>query len=158
MVLIDSVNCLGIQFATAIYFDQMRRPNKHIVRSVLIGLILIVGSVQAHVSYYCEMMEAVVYVDCCCADSDIDEALLIDSEPCCEKSVELVIDIATDQAQTAAKPIKFESNSDPPDAAVASLESSIQPLVTASLSGVDHTWISPTAKVATYLITQRLRI
>ncbi|MCH8160143.1 MAG: hypothetical protein IIA08_09740 [Proteobacteria bacterium] len=136
----------------------MLRPNKHIVRSVLIGLILIVGSVQAHVSYYCEMMEAVVYVDCCCADSDIDEALLINSEPCCEKSVELVIEIATDQAQTAAKPIKFESNSDPPDAAVASLESSVQPLVTASLSGVDHTWISPTAKVATYLITQRLRI
>jgi hypothetical protein len=104
------------------------------------------------------MMEAVVHVDCCCADSDIDDALLTDSEPCCEKSVELVIDITTDQAQTAAKPIKFESDSDPPDAAVASLESSVQPLVTASLSGVDHTWIFPTAKVATYLITQRLRI
>ena len=136
----------------------MPRPKIQIVRIVLIGLILIVGSVQAHVSYYCEMMEAVVHVDCCCADSDIDDALLTDSEPCCEKSVELVIDIATDQAQTAAKTIKFESDSDPPDAAIVSFESSVQPLVTAPLSGVDHTWITPTAKVATYLITHRLRI
>ncbi len=136
----------------------MPRPNKQIVRSVLIGLILIVGSVQAHVSYYCEMMEAVVHVDCCCADSDIDDALLTDSEPCCEKSVELIIDIATDQAQTSAKPIKFESDSDPPDAAIASFESSVQPLVTAPLSGVVHSCITPTAKVAIYLITQRLRI
>ncbi len=136
----------------------MPRPKIQIVRIVLIGLILIVGSVQAHVSYYCEMMEAVVHVDCCCADSDIDDALLTDSEPCCEKSVELVIDIATDQAQTAAKTIKFESDGDPPDAAVAFLKSSMQPLVTAPLSGVDHTWITPTAKVATYLITHRLRI
>jgi hypothetical protein len=104
------------------------------------------------------MMEAVVHVDCCCADSDIDDALLTDSKPCCEKSVELVIDIATDQAQTAAKPIMFDSDGDPPNAAVAFLESSVQPLVTASLSGVDHTSISPAAKVATYLITQRLRI
>ncbi len=136
----------------------MPRPNKQIVRSVLIGLILIVGSVQAHVSYNCEMMEAVIHVDCCCADSDVDDALITDSEPCCEKSVELIVDIATDQAQTTAKPIKFESDGDPPDAAAVSLEPSAQPLGNASVSGVDHTWISPTAKVAIYLITQRLRI
>jgi hypothetical protein len=104
------------------------------------------------------MMEAVIHVDCCCADSDIDDALLTDSEPCCEKSVELIIDTATDQAQTTAKSIKFESDGDPPDAAATSFESSVQPLVAASISAVDHTWISPTAKVATYLITQRLRI
>jgi len=117
-----------------------------------------VGSVQAHVSYYCEMMEAVVHVDCCCADSGVDDALLTDSEPCCEKSLELIIDIATDQAQTTAKPIKFESDGDPPETAAVFLEPSAQPLGNASVSGVDHTWIYPTAKVATYLITQRLRI
>ena len=142
----------------SVYFDQMPRPNKQIVRSVLIGLILIVGSVQAHVSYYCEMMDSVVHVDCCCADSDIDDGLLTDNEPCCEKSVALVIDNASDQAQTTAKPIKFESGGDPPDVAAVSLEPSAQPLGNASVSAVNHTWISPTAKVATYLITQRLRI
>jgi len=119
---------------------------------------LIVGSVQAHVSYYCEMMEAVVHVDCCCADSDIDNGLLIDNEPCCEKSVELVIDNATDQAQNPIRLIKFESDSDPPDAAMAFFESSVRPFVTAPLSGVNHTWISPTAKIAIYRITHRLRI
>ena len=149
---------LGIQCATAIHFDQMPRPNKQIVRTVLLGLMLIVGTVQAHVSYYCGMMDAVIHVDCCCADSEVDDGLLADNEPCCEKSVELVIDNATDQAQVTAKPIKFESDADPPDAVASTIQPSVQAPGTALISGVNHTWISHTAKTATYLLTQRLRI
>ncbi len=92
----------------------MLRPNQQFVRSVLLGLMLIVGSVQAHVSYFCGIMETVVHDDCCCVDFDSDDMTLIEGEPCCEKSVGLVVDASTDQGPTTAKPIKFQSDVDPP--------------------------------------------
>ncbi len=136
----------------------MTQPKKQFVRAILIGLMLIVGSVQAHVSYFCGIMDTVIHDGCCCAGSDVDDVMLTQNEPCCEKSVELVIDTATDQAQTKAKPIKFASDVDPPDAIALSVELSLQSLDTASVSGVNHTGIAFTAGSAIYLITQRLRI
>ncbi len=152
------MNRLGKPGAKDLYFYQMPQLNRKFVRAVLIGLMLIVGSVQAQVSYFCGMMDTVIHDDCCCAESDVDEMMVTDSEPCCEKSVELAIDAATDQAQTKTKPIKFESDVDPPDMITSAVEHSLQFMNRASSSGFKHTAISHTAGSATYLITQRLRI
>ena len=120
---------------------------------------LIVGSVQAQVSYYCGMMDAVIYDDCCCTDVGVDDMMVADSDgPCCEKSVELTIDAATDQVQSQTKPIKFESDVDPPDIFTSVVEYLPQTTYRASLSNVMRTAKSHIAGSATYLITQRLRI
>ena len=137
----------------------MPRPSKQFVRAVLIGLMLTVGSVQAQVSYFCGMMDKVIHDDCCCADAGIDDMMVADSgEPCCEKSVSLTIDDATDQAQPQKKPIKFESDVDPPELIISAIEYSPQIMNRASLSNVKRTANPHTAGSATYLITQRLRI
>jgi len=152
------MNRLGKPSAKDLYFYQMPRPSKQFVRAVLIGLMLIVGSVQAQVSYFCGMMDTVIHDDCCCADAGVDDMMVTDGEPCCERSVELTIDAATDQAQTKTKPIKFESDVDPPDIITSAVELAPQFLDYVPLSGVNHTRNSHTAGSATYLITQRLRI
>ena len=120
---------------------------------------LIVGSVQAQVSYFCVMMDTVIHDDCCCADTGVDDMMVNDSdEPCCEKSVELTVDAAADQAQPQTKPIKFESDVDPPDIVTSAVEYSPQIMNRDSLSSVKRTAIHHAAGSATYLITQRLRI
>jgi len=124
----------------------------------MISLMLIVGSVQAQVSYFCGMMESVIYDDCCCADADIDDGMLTESEPCCEKSVELFIDAPTDQVQTSAKLIKFESDVDPPDVIAFPAGFSLQFSTAASVIVADFTGEASGAGSTTYLITQRLRI
>ncbi len=134
------------------------RPNHYFVRAVLLGLMLIVGSVQAHVSYSCGMMKMVIHDDCCCADFDVDDMALIEGKPCCEKSVELVVEAATDQVPTTAKVIKFQSDVDPPDTSVFAV---LRPLVSLEIpfaSSVNHAEALHFTGSATYLITQRLRI
>ncbi len=152
------MNRLGKPGAKGLYFYQMPQRNIQFVRAVLIGLMLIVGSVQAQVSFFCGMMDTVIHDDCCCADTDVDEMMVTDVEPCCEKSVELGIDATSDQAQTSIKPIQFESDVDPPATITSAVEVSPQFLDHASIFGVNHTGISHTAGSSTYLITQRLRI
>ncbi len=136
----------------------MLRPNRQFVRAVLLGLMLTVGSVQAHVSYFCGIMETVIHDDCCCADIDFDDMALIEGEPCCEKSVELVVDAATDQGPTTAKPIKFQSDVDPPDTSVFAVP---LPLVSQEIpfvSSANYAETLHSTGSATYLITQRLRL
>jgi hypothetical protein len=125
---------------------------------MLLALMLVLGSVQAHASYFCSMMDTVIHDGCCCADSDIDDMAFTDSEPCCEKSVDLGIDTASDQVQTSIKPIKFESDVDPPVAILPAVELAPHFLDSASISGFDHDGISCAAGSTTYLITQRLRL
>ncbi len=137
----------------------MPQASKQLVRAVLIGLMLIVGSVQADVSYLCGMMDTVIHDDCCCADAGMDDMMVANSDqPCCEKSVALSIDVATDQAQSQVKPIKFESDVDPPDIITFAVEYSPQIMNRASISSVRRTSILLTSGSATYLLTQRLRI
>ena len=137
----------------------MPQPSKQLVRAILIGLMLIMGSVQADVSYFCGMMDTAIHDDCCCADAGMDDMMTADSdEPCCEKSVELTIDVATDQAQSPAKSIKFESDVDPPDIIIFAVENSTQIMNRASRSSVRRSSTLQTSGSATYLLTQRLRI
>ncbi len=136
----------------------MLRPNQQFVRAVLVGLMLIVGSVQAHDSYYCGIMETVIHDDCCCVDIDFDDMALIEGEPCCEKSVEFVVEAATDQAPTTAKTIKFQSDVDPPDTSVFAV---LLPLVSQEIpfvSSANYAETLHSTGSATYLITQRLRL
>ena len=150
---------IGGNGASALYFDDMRRQYHTYTRLILLALMLAVGSVQAHASYFCSMMDTVLHDDCCCADADIDEmAPMGDSDPCCEKSIELGIDSTSDQMQTSIKPIKFESDVDPPDAFVfiASLVLASQDIP--SLSNANDARPLHNTGCATYLITQRLRI
>jgi hypothetical protein len=137
----------------------MPQPSKQLVRAVLISLMLIVGSVQADVSYLCGMMDMVSHDDCCCADASMDDMMAADSDtPCCEKSVALGIDVTTDQAQSQVKPIKFESDVDPPDNIAFAVENSPQIINRAAIISIQRTATSHTAGSATYLLTQRLRI
>jgi len=125
---------------------------------MLLALMLVVGSVQAHASYFCSMMDTVIHDDCCCADSEIDEMVLTDSEPCCEKSVELGIDAASDQVQTSIKPIKFESDVDPPTADFCANDYSFELCYVVAISYLGQAEAIHSAGSTTYLITQRLRI
>ncbi len=132
--------------------------NKTFIRSMLLALMLVVGSVQAHASYFCSMMDTVIHDDCCCADSDIDEMAFTDSEPCCEKSVELGIDAASDQVQTNIKLIKFESDVDPPTADFCAIDYSFELCHVVAISYVGQAEAIHSAGSTTYLITQRLRL
>lgn len=125
---------------------------------MLLALMLVLGSVQAHASYFCSMMDTIIHDDCCCADSDIDDMAFMDGEPCCEKSVALGIDTVSDQAQSSFKPIKFESDVDPPFTIAAAVELSPKFPDTATLSGAHCDADFCATGSATYLITQRLRI
>jgi len=137
----------------------MPQPSKQLVRAILIGLMLIVGSVQADVTYLCGMMDMVSHDDCCCPDADLDDMMAADSDaPCCEKSVALGIDVTTDQAQSQTKPIKFESDVDPPDIIAFAVENSPQIINRAAIISIKSIATSHSAGSATYLLTQRLRI
>ena len=125
---------------------------------MLLALMLVLGSVQAHASYFCSMMDTVIHDGCCCADSNIDDMAFMDSEPCCEKSVDLGIDATSDQVQTSIKPIKFESDVDPPTADYGAIEYSFELFHVAALSYLGRPETIHSAGSTTYLITQRLRL
>ena len=125
---------------------------------MLLALMLVLGSVQAHASYFCVMMDTVIHDDCCCADSDIDDMAFMDGEPCCEKSVELGVDTNSDHAQSSIKPIKFESDVDPPVTIASTVELSPKFPDIASLYAANYDSVFCTTGSATYLITQRLRL
>jgi hypothetical protein len=136
----------------------MRRLNHQFVRAMLVGLMLVVGLVQAQVSYFCGMMDAVMHDECCCADAGGEHMAVADIEPCCEKSVELFVDAVSDPAQTLLKSIEFESDVDPPHAWVSAVDVRPPALGITSLSGIKQTGIPDPVGSATYLTTQRLRI
>ena len=104
------------------------------------------------------MMETVTLDECCCEDAEFDEMAFADSERCCEKSVELFVDTATEQAQPTTKPIKFESDVDPPDGFVFVVSLTLASLDYSSAAYAEFARTSSATGSATYLITQRLRI
>lgn len=136
----------------------MLRRNKIRMPVLMLGLVLMVGSVQAQVSYFCGMMDKVVHDSCCCHGMDSGDAMLTDAESCCDRAVILGVDSGADPAQPTAKPLKFESNADPPPSLISTTEVSFQPLQVLKTSGPATTVSRQHAGSATYLITRRLRI
>jgi len=136
----------------------MLQADKQFVRAIILGLVLIAGSVQAQASYFCSITEMVIHDDCCCADFDVDDTMAADNGPCCDKSVDLVVDSVADQAQPSAKAIQFESDVDPPATLAHDIDDAYPSLSNLSASGDDIAGIPPIAGSATYLITQRLRL
>ena len=125
---------------------------------MILALMLVLGSVQAHASYFCVMMDTVIHDDCCCADSDIDDMASMVGEPCCEKSIELGFDTTSDQAKSSIKPIKFESDVDPPVTIACTVELSPKFPEIASLYAANYDAVFCRTGSATYLVTQRLRL
>ncbi len=157
-IILSPTKWIGRKGSVALYFDDMLRWNKTFTRSMLLALMLVIGSVQAHASYFCSMMDTVIHDGCCCADSDIDEMAFTGSEPCCEKSVELGIDAASDQVQTSIKPIKFESDVDPPTAEFCAIDYSFEHGCVVAIIYLGQAEAIHSAGSTTYLITQRLRL
>lgn len=157
-IILSPTKWIGRKGSVALYFDDMLRRNKTFTRSMLLALMLVIGSVQAHASYFCSMMDTVIHDDCCCADSGIDDMAFTDREPCCEKSVELGIDAVSDQVQTSIKPIKFESDVDPPTADFCANDYSFELCYVVAISYLGQAEAIHSAGSTTYLITQRLRI
>jgi hypothetical protein len=128
------------------------------VRAILLGLMLIVGSVQADVSYFCGMMNTAMHDDCCCADADVDHMMLGDNQPCCEKSVDLLVDTITGQVPAAAQLTKFESDADPPDVFDFVLSTtSLFPVISVAFRSNSEQFLRADGS-AIYLTTLRLRI
>jgi hypothetical protein len=145
--------------SVGLYSGEMIRPSKHTVRAILLGLMLIVGSVQADVTYFCDMMNTAMHDDdCCCADADVDHMMLDDNQPCCEKSVDLLVDTITGQAPVAAQVAKFESDADPPDVFdfVFSINS-LFPVTSVAFQSNSEEFLRVDGS-AIYLTTLRLRI
>ena len=157
-IILSPTKWIGRKGSSALYSDDMLRRNKTFTRSMLLALMLVVGSVQAHASYFCSMMDTVIHDGCCCADSDIDDMAFTDSEPCCEKLVELGVDAASDQVQTSIKPIKFESDVDPPTADFCAIDYSFEICHVVAISYLGQADAIQSAGSTIYLITQRLRI
>jgi len=157
-IILSPTKWIGRKGSVALYFDDMLRRNKTFTRSMLLALMLVIGSVQAHASYFCSMMDTVIHDDCCCADSGIDDMAFTDREPCCEKSIELGIDAASDQVQTNIKPIKFESDVDPPTAGFCAIDYSFELGHVVAIIYLGQAEAIHSAGSTTYLITLRLRI
>ena len=136
----------------------MLRRNNQIIPPVPLALTLMVGSVQAQVSYFCSMMDTVIHNDCCCVDFEHDDTQITDSEPCCEETIELGVDTNSNQAHSTIKPNKFESDGDPPTGVFCTFNHSFQLQRAVAVSCFDQAETFQTAGSATYLITQRLRI
>jgi hypothetical protein len=136
----------------------MQNRNKPMFRAMLLSLLLIAGSVQAHVSYFCGMMDAVVHDDCCCDGMDSGDLSLTDAEPCCDKSLSIGIESTMDQAQSVAKPVKFQSDVDPPPALELNAVIWSRSAQVSSMPGHSPSRSRRGAGSETYLITRRLRI
>jgi hypothetical protein len=143
----------------------MLRLNRKSTQAVLLGLMLIVGSVQADVSYFCgvmnsgmEMADAVMDDACCCTDFDDQQIMADESDPCCDVSVNLLVEAEANAAQVTPKPIKLESDVDPPDVFAPTFE----PLSLSTDTSVVSVCLVAASfssnGSAIYLTTQRLRI
>lgn len=132
-----------------------RKPT--IIRSILLVLMLVAGPLQAQTLFTCAMMDAVME-DCCCDEMDSRDALESTSEPCCEKSVELRFDPASDETSVVIKPIEVRSDVDPPPAIP--LEAIVSLPVDRFVVIVPHCALRSAQDPGTdtYLVTQRLRI
>ena len=139
----------------------MNHRNPKSLRALLL-LLLAVGPLQAQAMYTCAMMDGMVHASCCCdahstGDDRVSEKTPSDGEdPCCERSIELSVDEASQKV--AGKAAEVRSDPDPPQALIYSIQKVIRPQPIFG-SGVRNS--SPAARHSrsyTYLITQRLRI
>ena len=136
-------------------------------RSLLIVSVLVIGPLQAHVVFACEMMDMVVLDECCCeepaahkdcVDSSSDATHQSSQDLCCERSVGLSLDEDARQDTPIVTPVEVRSDVDPPQVTVASFDV-IDPSQRVAAHGVfQRLPIAGQSGSDTYLITQRLRI
>lgn len=132
-----------------------RRPK--IIHSILLALLLLAGPLHAQTLFACEMMDEVLE-DCCCDETDSNGGFDTLPEPCCEQSVELRFEPASDEPSVVIKPVEVRSDVDPPPAIPTN---AIVPLTVDRLVALvpNHNLRTPQQPgTSTYLVTQRLRI
>lgn len=92
------------------------KARRHLTtRLVIIALLLAAGPLKATAAFACEMMETVVHDVCCCQVAGVsrgndggeqagDAAAQAMSEPCCERSMSVGVDVSALKAASASKP------------------------------------------------------
>lgn len=152
--------------AAGYYYRTMRHRRPSGLRALLL-LLLAAGPLQAQTIYACAMMDAVVHDACCCegprAEDDCgspgcDATLESGEDPCCERSVEVIVDQEAGQDALTVKPTEVRSDVDPPPAIPFSSDALFPPSPIRT-PGLVHR-LSGTGQSGsdTWLLTQRLRI
>jgi len=126
-------------------------------------MVLLIGPLQAQSVFACEMMDEVMYGDCCClilrsGEDCTDGALNSKDQPCCKRSVEVSLDDEARLSSPIIKPFEVHSDEDPPTAIVASLDFLEPPHTCVA---VHDSILLPDVRDSgsdIYLLTQRLRI
>lgn len=137
----------------------MRNPRKQFIRPVLIALLLVLGPLNAHAVFACAMMGGVVLDNCCCDEHEpADMAVDDEHEPCCEKSIELRIDLESGERSHVTKPVEIRSDVDPPPAILFAADLVVNPYRVIALYQPQALNTAHLSGTHTYLHTQRLRI
>lgn len=134
---------------------------------MLLLLLLVVGPLQAQSVFACSMMDTVMHGDCCCVghksdqdciDADCEGAVDASASPCCDRSIDISVDVEARQGTPVVTAVEVRSDVDPPPAIIASINE-IVPRQQSAAARVDY---SPRVVCHSgsdiYLITQRLRI
>ena len=140
-------------------------PSK--LQTLLTLLLMVVGPLQVQNVFACSMMDEVMHGECCCVghksdqdciDADCDSAADSRSEPCCERSTQVIIDHEAQQDVPVVKPVEIRSDVDPPPALVCAYIAFLKP---PSCAAYATAWLASRERCSasdTYLVTQRLRI
>lgn len=136
------------------------------LRTFLILLVLIVGPLQAQNVFACSMMDQVMHGECCCDGHKADPGCInsdcdavAGSVPCCERSIQVVVDEETWKHTPIVIPAEARSSVDPPPVLLVSSYNEILPSLEHAAVRAAH--IIPDVRhydSDTYLVTQRLRI
>jgi len=128
---------------------------------------LVVGPLQAQSVFACSMMDTVMHGDCCCVGQKSDDDCIdgkcggagdASTSPCCERSVEISVDVEAQQNTPIATAAEVRSDVDPPPPIIA-YSHEIVPRQLASAVRIDYSHHNVCHSGSdTYLVTQRLRI
>ncbi len=135
----------------------MTRRKPTIIHLIPLVLMLVAGPLLAQTMFVCAMMNTVME-DRCCDDLTSRGTPETGSDPCCEQSVELRFDPASDETSVVIKQIKVRSDVDPP---LASLLEAIVSLPVSRFVAIVPQRVNRSPQdrgTDTYATTQRLRI
>ena len=142
----------------------MQRHTRPLIRPLLLVAMLVLGSLHAQTLFACDMMDTIVHDTCCCDEhercvrSDCGAVLENERDPCCEASVGLSIEHASDQTDPLNGPskVRFDLDPAPPVLATSGVDAHPYRIVTVYYPRAARRDRPPGSQI--YLVTQRLRI
>ena len=135
--------------------------------SLLLLLMMTVGSLQSKTVFACAIMDAVMLDECCCDNHEADKDCVDSScnamlDPgqgsCCDRSTEVGINEDSLQDSPVVKPVEIRSDVDPPLAIIDYSFDTLVPLNSTVALVIHSQPDTGLSSADTYLITQRLRI